>query len=105
MAGRPPFVIQREGDRHVRVEADGTVTKAFAGQNAQEEANREADRLRRFRAALDGVDGATCPAVVHVDGPPWRVNMARVATFPVSSIFSRSTRAYEQARRCAEAFG
>ena len=78
MAGRPPFVIQREGDRHVRVEADGTVTKTFAGQNAQEEANREADRLRRFRAALDGVDGATCPALLHVDGPPWRVNMARV---------------------------
>jgi hypothetical protein len=84
MAERRPFVIQQDGDRSVVVEADGTITKTFTGARAQEEANREADRLRRFCAALEAVPGATCPTLLYLDGPPWRVHMTRAPGVPLS---------------------
>jgi hypothetical protein len=85
-----PFVMQDDRGRRVTVEADGTVTKTFTGVAAREEANREADRLARFHRALDGVEGVTCPSLLSVDGPPWRVHMSLVDGEPLSARLARS---------------
>ena len=86
LSRRPGCVVTLDGD---------LVRKTFTGGDHEAQlrlAARESERLHAFRAALEHVDGATCPEVLRlVPGPPPEVRMARAPGEPLLRVLAGRT--------------
>lgn len=89
-----PGVLSRRPGCVVTVDGE-VVRKTFTGSDPEAQlglATRESERLNAFRAALDDVDGATCPEVLAlVPGPPPEVRMARASGQPLLRVLAGRT--------------
>jgi hypothetical protein len=81
-------ILQRSPDRIVSIEEDGLVVrKSFVGPDqelTQWAAASEFSRLEQFAAALDRLEGATCPRPIElIMGPVPAIRMERVSGTPL----------------------